>query len=481
MKGNKKAAVFFMKSSQKAGIRTRFAPSPTGFLHIGGARTALFNWLFARHEGGAFILRIEDTDQLRSTEESTRAILDAMTWLGLTWDEGPYFQAQRVNLHKEAVEKLVGEGKAYYCVCPQDLLEAKRKKALATGQKPKYDGTCRDRNLKKSPGSVVRFRCPHAGATIVRDLIKGTVQFSNEELDDLVIERSDGYPTYNFAVVVDDALMEITHVIRGDDHLNNTPRQILIYEALGYPIPAFGHVPMILGSDKTRLSKRHGATSVMAYKDMGYLPEALVNYLVRLGWSYGDQEIFTVQELIERFSLDSVGKAAAVFNPEKLLWLNQHYIRQSDSDRLAREVAPFLANMGIREPKADFVRSVVSDLQSRSKTLVEMAESAAFYFSDDVICDDKLRNEYLNPEGLGYLEVLSQRLPALESFTKEGIESLLRTIAEERGVKLKAVVQPLRVALTGKAVSPGIDQVMITLGKDRVLERIRKVLGRGGK
>ncbi len=470
-----------MKSSRKGEIRTRFAPSPTGFLHIGGARTALFNWLFARHHRGTFILRVEDTDQLRSTEESTGAILDAMTWLGLAWDEGPYFQAQRVHLHKEAVVKLIGQGKAYYCVCPQELLEEKRKKALATGQKPKYDGTCRDRNLPKSPGSVVRFRCPHTGATIVRDLIKGTVQFSNEELDDLVIERSDGYPTYNFAVVVDDALMEITHVIRGDDHLNNTPRQILIYEALGEPIPAFGHVPMILGSDKTRLSKRHGATSVMAYKDMGYLPEALVNYLVRLGWSYGDQEIFNLKELIEYFSLDSVGKSAAVFNPEKLLWLNQHYIRQSEAGRLASEVIPFLENMGIQAPDGDFVKSVVLDLQSRSKTLIEMAESAAFYFSDDIAYDEKLRKEYLNPEGLGYLEALVQKLTALERFSKDGIENLLRSIAEERAVKLKAVVQPVRVALTGKTVSPGIDQVMITLGKERVLRRIQKVLKSGKK
>jgi glutamyl-tRNA synthetase len=282
-------------------------------------------------------------------------------------------------------------------------------------------------------------------------------------------------------VVVDDALMEITHVIRGDDHLNNTPRQILIYEALGEPIPEFGHVPMILGSDKTRLSKRHGATSVMAYKDMGYLPEALVNYLVRLGWSYGDQEIFTAKELIEYFSLDSVGKSAAVFNPEKLLWLNQHYIRQSEAGRLASEVIPFLENMGIQAPDGDFVKSVVLDLQSRSKTLIEMAESSAFYFSDDIAYDEKLRQEYLNPEGLGYLEALVQKLTALERFSKEGIENLLRSIAEERAVKLKAVVQPVRVALTGKTVSPGIDQVMITLGKERVLRRIQKVLKSGKK
>ncbi len=468
-----------MKSDQKGAVRTRFAPSPTGFLHIGGARTALFNWLFSRHHGGTFVLRVEDTDQLRSTEESTRAILDAMTWLGLTWDEGPYFQAQRVHLHKEAVERLLREGKAYYCVCPQEMLEDKRRKALATGQKPKYDGTCRDLGLPKSPDAVVRFRCPQAGVTVVRDLIKGTVQFANEELDDLVIERSDGYPTYNFAVVVDDALMGITHVIRGDDHLNNTPRQILIYEALGYPIPEFGHVPMILGADKTRLSKRHGATSVMAYRDMGYLPEALVNYLVRLGWSYGNQEIFTMKELIEYFSLDSVGKSAAVFNPDKLLWLNQHYIRQGDAERLSREVTPLLEERGVRASDGDFVKRVVFDLRSRSKTLVDMAESAAFYFSDDIAYDDKIRRDFLNEEGLGYLQALAEKLPALEDFAKEGIETLLRGIAEERGVKLKAVVQPVRVALTGKTVSPGIDQVMVTLGKERVLRRIQKVLSPG--
>jgi glutamyl-tRNA synthetase len=306
-----------MLSEEK--VITRFAPSPTGYLHIGGARTSLFNWLYARHHQGQFILRIEDTDQARSTEESTQAILDAMTWLGMNWDQGPYFQAERVELHREKVQELIRSGKAYYCVCTPEELEEKRKRALAAQRKPKYDGACREKQLGKGPGAVVRFRCPQAGTTVVRDLIKGVVTFNNEELDDLVIERSDGYPTYNFAVVVDDAEMGITHVIRGDDHLNNTPRQILLYEALGHPIPQFGHVPMILGADKTRLSKRHGATSVLAYKEMGYLPEALVNYLVRLGWSHGDQEIFSPEELVQFFELGQVGKAAAVFNPEKLL------------------------------------------------------------------------------------------------------------------------------------------------------------------
>jgi glutamyl-tRNA synthetase len=276
--------------NQQKQIRTRFAPSPTGYLHIGGARTALFNWLYTRHNQGIFILRVEDTDQIRSTDESTQAILDAMTWLGLTWDEGPVFQAQRVDIHRQMVQRLIDEGKAYYCTCSPEELDAKRKSAMTQGRKPKYDGTCRERKLSRTPDAVVRFRCPDAGVTVVQDLIKGNITFNNEELDDLVIERSDGYPTYNFAVVVDDALMGITHVIRGDDHVNNTPRQILLYEALGYDVPLFGHVPMILGADKARLSKRHGATSVMAYKEMGYLPEALVNYLARLSWSHGDQE-----------------------------------------------------------------------------------------------------------------------------------------------------------------------------------------------
>ena len=328
-------------------MRTRFAPSPTGFLHIGGARTALFNWLYTRRYGGTFILRIEDTDQVRSTEESTRAILDAMAWLGLNWDEGPYFQAERVNIHREMVQKLIDTGNAYYCTCTPEELEAKRKKALAEGRKPKYDGTCRDRGLPRSSASVVRFRGPEAGITVMHDLIKGNISFNNEELDDLIIERADGYPTYNFAVVVDDAQMGITHVIRGDDHVNNTPKQIQIYEALGYEVPLFGHVPMILGSDRARLSKRHGATSVMAYQEMGYLPEALVNYLVRLGWSHGDQEIFTMEELVREFSLEAVGKSAAVFNPEKLLWLNQHYIMAYPAERLVESVISLWVKRGL--------------------------------------------------------------------------------------------------------------------------------------
>lgn len=457
-------------------IRTRFAPSPTGYLHIGGARTALFNWLYARHHGGKFILRIEDTDQERSTEESTRAIFDAMTWLGLNWDEGPYYQAERIDRYQEAVRKLLDEGKAFRCVCTPEVLEEKRKKALAEGRKPKYDGTCREKNIEWQPGSVVRFRTPPTGTTTVNDLIRGVIAFSNDELDDLIIERSDGYPTYNFAVVVDDAEMGITHVIRGDDHLNNTPRQILLYKALGYNVPEFAHVPMILGSDKARLSKRHGATSVMAYQEMGYLPEALVNYLVRLGWSYGDQEIFSSDELIRYFSLESVGRSAAVFNPEKLLWLNQHYIKEGDTDRLAALLCPFLKDRDLRVTDKALVKNVVGDLKTRAKTLVEMAESGTFYFRDRLDHDPKLAGQYFDSDGRHSLLAILEELPALSNYTKEGVENMLRAVAEKRTLKLKNVIQPLRVALTGKTVSPGIDQVMITLGKDTVMARIRAAL-----
>jgi glutamyl-tRNA synthetase len=457
-------------------VRVRFAPSPTGYLHVGGARTALFNWLYARHEGGQFVLRIEDTDQLRSTEASTRAILDALTWLGLSWDEGPVFQAQRVDIHRAMVKKLIDAGKAFYCACTQEELEDKRKQALTEGRKPKYDGTCREKQLTKAANTVVRFRCPQGGMTIVRDLIKGNITFNNEELDDLVIERTDGYPTYNFAVVVDDIEMNITHVIRGDDHVNNTPRQILLYEALGSDPPQFGHVPMILGADKARLSKRHGATSVMAYQEMGYLPEALVNYLVRLGWSHGDQEIFSMDELIRLFSLESVGKSAAIFNPEKLLWLNQHYIKEYPAGKLVENMKPFWTARGFDTSNEDYLLHVVEDLRTRSKTLVEMADSGAFYFQDRVDYDPEAAKKFLTADMKEHLLAVAEKLPSCMDYSKSGMEVFLREVAESRGVKLKIVAQPLRVALTGKSVSPGIDEVMITLGKDQVIQRIRQAV-----
>ena len=452
-------------------IRTRFAPSPTGYLHIGGARTALFNWLYTRHHGGEFVLRIEDTDQQRSTDESTKAILDAMTWLGLNWDEGPHFQAQRVDIHRDMVQKLVNEGKAYYCTCTSEELEEKRKQALATGKKPKYDGTCRDKNLKKSPGSVVRFRGEQTGVTIVKDLIKGDISFNNDELDDLIIERGDGYPTYNFAVVVDDALMKITHVIRGDDHVNNTPRQILMYQALDFDVPKFAHVPMILGSDKARLSKRHGATSVMAYKEMGYLPEALVNYLVRLGWAHGDQEIFSPRDLIEFFDLDAVGRSPAVFNPEKLLWLNAHYIKEAPAERLREEMKP-LWPAGIDTGDDDFTRKVITDLQPRVKTLVKLANMADFYFTDEIKYEEQAAQKFLTSDVSPHLKALVETIPSIQNFSKEGLEEFLINFTSERNIKFKIIAQPLRVALTGKTVSPGIDEIMVTLGRDRVIQRI---------
>ena len=457
-------------------VITRFAPSPTGYLHVGGARTALFNWLFSRHQGGSFILRIEDTDQLRSTDESTLAILDAMTWLGLVWDDGPHFQARRVEIHRQMVEKLVEEGKAYHCTCTPEMLEDKRRNALAEGRKPKYDGTCRDKRLPRTPGSVVRFRAPEGGVTILDDLIKGMISFNNEELDDLVIERSNGYPTYNFAVVVDDAQMGITHVIRGDDHVNNTPRQILLYEALEYEVPRFGHVPMILGADKARLSKRHGATSVMTYKEMGYLPEALINYLVRLGWSHGDQEIFSLDELVELFNLETVGKSAAIFNPEKLLWLNQHYIKTCPEDRLVEQMKPFWQERGLDTGDPDFLRHILADLRPRAKTLLEMAEASLFYFQDEVVYDEEAVRQYLTPEFADSLGAIAEGLAGVGDYSQRGIEEFLRKIAEERATKLKHIAQPLRVALTGKTVSPGIDEVMVTLGKDRVIKRLRRAM-----
>jgi glutamyl-tRNA synthetase len=371
-------------------LRVRFAPSPTGYLHVGGARTALFNWLLARKLGGTFILRIEDTDVERSTKESLDAILEGMKWLGLEWDEGPFYQSDSFPLYKEYVLKMLDAGKAYKCYCTSEELEAKRNLAMQEGRKPKYDGTCRER-VEQPDGRpfVVRFRAPQGGVTAFDDLIKGVITFPNEELDDLIIQRTDGTPTYNFCVVIDDATMRITTVIRGDDHVNNTPRQVQLYEALGFPVPKFAHVPMILGSDKARLSKRHGATSVIAYRDMGFLPEALMNYLVRLGWSHGDDEIFSREEMIEKFDISNVGRSAGVFSPDKLLWLNAHYIKTGDPERLAGLLVPFLAERSV-DPAAGGpqLAAVVRTLQERARTMIEMADSALFYYKAPVSYDE---------------------------------------------------------------------------------------------
>ncbi|MBI5893250.1 MAG: glutamate--tRNA ligase [Deltaproteobacteria bacterium] len=449
-------------------IRTRFAPSPTGYLHIGGARTALFNYLFARQHKGAFILRIEDTDVARSTEESTTAILDAMNWLGLDYDEGPFFQSQRFALYKEHAYKLLKDDKAYKCFCTAEELEARRQEAFKQGKPPRYDGRCREAGDKDKPFAI-RFKSPQIGKTIVKDHIKGAVAFENSEIDDLIILRSDSTPTYNLCVVVDDATMRITHVIRGDDHLNNTPKQIMMYEAFGYNIPEFAHVPMILGSDKTRLSKRHGATSVMAYKEMGYLPHALVNYLARLGWSHGDEEIFSMAELIEKFSLENVGKSSGVFNPEKLLWLNAHYIKNTKPEEIAKLLRPFLEAKGCKISDDEKPAMAVKTLQERSKTLVEMADGAEFYFKDEIVYDEKAVQKFLKPDIKDVLQKLIARLKGIELFLYSGIEKAFQNLVEETGLKLGSIAQPVRVALTGKTTSPGIFEVIEILGKEETV------------
>jgi glutamyl-tRNA synthetase len=459
-------------------VRTRFAPSPTGYLHIGGVRTALFNWLFARHDGGVFILRIEDTDVARSSQGYLKAILDGLHWLGLDWGEGPFFQSQRQDLYRQHVEQLLEEGKAYRCYCSPEELEERRQRALAEGHKPKYDGRCRERSDQPADlPFVIRFRAPQGGTAIVEDLIKGTVTFNNEELDDLIILRSDGTPTYNFVVVVDDALMGITHVIRGDDHLNNTPRQIHLYEALGYPIPVFAHLPLIMGQDHTRLSKRHGATSITAYQEMGYLPHALVNYLARLGWSYGDQEIFSREELIEKFSLEGAGRSAGIFNQEKLLWLNAHYIKEGDSKQIARQLIPFLHQRGIEAEVNARLIKVVQSLQPRAKTLVEMAEMAEFYFRDDFSYDEKGGQKFLRPELSPFLVSLIEELRVRQDFGEAHLEELFRQLTVQQGLKMSQAAQGVRVALTGKTTSPGLFEVMEGIGRERVIKRLERALG----
>jgi glutamyl-tRNA synthetase len=458
-------------------VRTRFAPSPTGDLHIGGARTALFNWLLARHHQGVFILRIEDTDVARSTKESIQVILDAMTWLGMDWDEGPFYQTQRISFYQEAAEKLLKEGKAYRCYCTPEELETKREAALKAGRKPKYDRTCLGRkSFPPERSSAIRFLSPEEGKTIVEDLIQGRVEFDNTELDDLIILRSDGLPTYNFSVVVDDATMGITHVIRGNDHLNNTPRQIQIYQALGYPIPKFGHVPMILGPDKKKLSKRHGAQSVMEYKKMGYLPQAVVNYLVRLGWSYGDQEEFTREELIEKFSLEAVGRSAAAINPGKLDWLNSQYIKRIELEELIQRVRPFIEAKGYSNISPDLLRKAISSLRERVKTLVEMADLSEFYFSEEIAYDEKAAGKFLNQEAVPMLNQVITSLSKESILKKENVHRLIQQLSETRGEPLVKVAQPIRVALTGRTVSPPIDEVIEVLGKEEVIQRLQKAI-----
>jgi len=468
-------------------VKVRFAPSPTGYLHIGGVRTALFNWLVARREKGTFLLRIEDTDQSRSTDEAIQAILEGMRWVGLDWDEGPFRQTDRMALYRERALQLLERGQAYWCICSAEELDARRQEAQAKGAQQKYDGRCREKGIRNPTGeAALRFLAPQEGQTVIDDLIKGRVVFDNTVLDDLIILRSNGYPTYNFSVVVDDALMGITHVIRGDDHLTNTPRQIPMFKALGFDVPKFGHLPMIMGPDKTRLSKRHGATSILEYRDQGYLPEAMINYLVRLGWSSGDQEIFSLAELVEQFSLEHVQKSAAVFNPEKLLWVNAHHIRHGAPSRIAALLVPFLEQSGygwaVKAAPAGWIERLVVMLRERARTLVEMAKAAEPYLAQEPAMEKEAVQKFMTPTIAPILDTLVQRFNDAQDFSKENLESLFKSVLDEAGLKMGQLAQPVRVALTGRAISPGIFEVVDLLGRDATIARLRSgvALARGG-
>jgi glutamyl-tRNA synthetase len=466
--------------SPRMQVRTRFPPSPTGHLHIGSARTALFNWLFARHHGGTFVLRFEDTDRERSTLESVDEYLEGFRWLGLDWDDGPFFQSQRYPLYTERAQQLLERGRVYRCWCTAEELEARREAAQQGGQRSAYDRRCRD--LQEAPpgrtAHTLRFRTPLDGETVIEDLVKGPIVFQNAELDDFIILRSDGTPVYNFCAVVDDVDMQITHVIRGDDHVANTPRQILIYQALDAPLPRFAHLPLILGADKTRLSKRHGASSVFQYRDEGYLPDALVNFFARLGWAHGDQEIFTRDELVQHFSLEHVGRSAAVFNEEKLHWLNFQYLKATPATELAEMVCPFLQQVGLPVPSdRAWLARAVETLRERAKTLRELAELLRFYVSDDVQPSPKAAAQHLKPAIAPALTDLTNRLETLQSWDLTTIEAAFRATLDAHHLALGKLAQPVRVAMTGGTVSPGIFEVLDVLGRERTIARLRAALG----
>jgi len=472
-------------------VRVRFAPSPTGALHIGGARTALFNWLYARAQGGKFILRIEDTDRERSTIEANRAIFDGLEWLGLDWDEGPnvdgplgpYFQTERLDVYKEHLDQLVKSGQAYYCFCTPEELDRKRKEAAARKEAPMYDGTCRKRTpkeihdliLSKKP-KVIRFMMPPMGETVVHDLIRGKVVFKNELLDDFVIQKSDGFPTYNFACVVDDHLMEITHAIRGDDHLPNTPRQLVLYQALKWKPPKYAHIPMIMGKDKARLSKRHGATSVIDYEGKGYLPEAMLNYIARLGWGYKDEEIFSREDLIKKFTLKGVSKSSAVFDTEKLNWLNGKYIRQILPERLVDLCEPLLLKQ-YGQQDFEYLKKVVMALRERLTLIPDIVPLSRYFFFDDYDYDEKAVAKYFTGEqNKKIIETLSARLEQVNPYTKDKIEPVFKGLAEEMGLKLGMIIHPCRLALTGTLQSPPMYDLVEILGKQKVSQRLNKAL-----
>ena len=458
-------------------VRSRFAPSPTGLLHIGGVRTALFSWLHARRHHGVFILRIEDTDRERSTEEATQVILDGMEWLGLNHDEGPFYQTRRMDRYAEVLKEFLASGHAYHCYCTKEELEAMRVRQMAAKQKPRYDGTCRGRTTPRAGiDPVVRFRNPLEGLVVVEDVIHGNVAFDNAELDDLIIARSDGSPTYNFCVVVDDMDMKVTHVIRGDDHLNNTPRQMNMLLALGATPPAYAHVPMILGPDGAKLSKRHGAVSVLQYREDGYLPEALLNYLVRLGWSHGDQEVFSMEEMQQLFDIRDVNKSASAFNPEKLLWLNQQHIMRAAPERLAEYLKPQLAALGVAVTDERTLVAAVKALRERAKTLREMAQNSLFFFRDFAGYDEKAAKKSLTAESVAPLRAVRDKLSALDEWTAAGTHEAVNQTATELGIGLGKVAQPVRVAVVGTSVSPPIDVTLEVLGRATTLRRLDDAL-----
>ncbi len=460
-------------------IKTRFAPSPTGVLHVGGARTALFCWLYSKKTNGKFVLRIEDTDLERSTPESVKAILDAMDWLGLDYDEGPYYQTQRFDHYQQAIQQLLDQGDAYYCECSRERLEALREQQMADKQKPRYDGCCRDLGLepKVDTPMVVRFRNPKQGAVIFKDHVKGEISVDNRELDDLIIKRSDGSPTYNLSVVVDDMDMDITHVLRGDDHVNNTPRQVNILRALGASVPEYAHVPMILGDDGKRLSKRHGAVGVMEYFEEGYLPDAMLNYLVRLGWSHGDQEIFTREQMIDLFSLDGLNKSASSFNTDKLNWINQQYLMSSPLDTIVQLVEQRLKRLGIDHSATAELAPVVDLYRQRVSTINQLADSILYYFQDFDAYDPKAAAKALKPAALLPLQRLSEGLQALDKWTASEIHAVIEAVTVELDVGMGKVGQPLRVAVTGGSFSPPIDQTVELIGRERSLARLERAIG----
>ena len=454
-------------------IKTRFAPSPTGYLHVGGARTALFSWLYAKKQGGKFILRIEDTDLERSKQESVDAIFDGMNWLGLSHDEGPFYQTQRFDRYKDITKQLLDQGDAYHCTCSREELDQLREQQKANKEKPRYNGKCRD--ASHSTG-VIRFKNPVDGEVVIHDLVKGDIVVANKELDDLIIARSDGIPTYNLTVVVDDMDMGISHVIRGDDHINNTPKQINILNSLGAELPKYAHVPMILGSDGARLSKRHGAVGVMQYRDDGYLPDALLNYLVRLGWSYGDQEIFSVDEMIKLFDLEDCNVSASTFNPEKLLWLNHQYIMNSDPAHVAKHLEWHMKQQGLDLTNGPALIEIVKAQRERSKTLIEMAQSSHYFYQEFDSYNEKAAKKNFKQGTDEVLQQLMDKFSQMVEWDGEKLHQIVLDTAEELELKLGKVAQPLRVAISGAGVSPAIDITLSLLGRDKTLSRMAKAI-----